>query len=72
VRLTVSLLAALAFCRNLSELVLVDANHHYGLAAAFPKSIDNSEGKDLVVQYEVALSEGLSCGGAYIKVHDCS
>lgn len=52
------------------QLVLEASNRHYGIAAALPTPIDNAAGggRDLVVQYEVALTEGLTCGGAYLKV----
>ena len=45
-------------------MVLEDANHFYGVGA--PVNFDGSDG--LVVQYEVELTDGLSCGGAYVKL----
>ena len=38
---------------------------HYGYAANIGKDVDPSKG--LVLQYELKLSEGLTCGGAYLK-----
>lgn len=52
-------------------LVLEAPAKHYGLAVKLdaPLSIDGSEGKkELVVQYEVKLQKGLTCGGAYVKL----
>ncbi|KAI9728015.1 MAG: hypothetical protein M1828_005420 [Chrysothrix sp. TS-e1954] len=48
-------------------LVLKDKAAHHAISAKFPKKIDN-KGKDLVVQYEVKLQDGLECGGAYMKL----
>jgi len=51
------------------SLLLGQPNKHYGLAKAFSQPVDvASQDKPLVVQYEVKLSEGLTCGGAYIKL----
>uniref|UniRef100_A0AAV1TK91 Calnexin n=1 Tax=Peronospora matthiolae TaxID=2874970 RepID=A0AAV1TK91_9STRA len=52
-------------------LVLSTAARHYGLGVklAEPLQVDGSEGKkEMVVQYEVKLQKGLSCGGAYVKL----
>ncbi|TYZ65462.1 hypothetical protein PybrP1_005026 [[Pythium] brassicae (nom. inval.)] len=52
-------------------LVLDAPAKHYGLAVKLdaPLVLDGSEGKtELVVQYEVKLQKGLSCGGAYVKL----
>jgi len=43
-----------------------DAKHH-GIMVPFEKTLDNKD-KDLVIQYEVRLMNGLQCGGAYIKL----
>ncbi|PSN59558.1 Calreticulin-domain-containing protein [Corynespora cassiicola Philippines] len=48
-------------------LVIKDKAAHHAISAKFPKVIDN-KGKDLVVQYEVKLQNGLECGGAYMKL----
>jgi calnexin len=65
-------------------IVFKSANKHYGAAPpspsplqlttrtagvsrAFDAPIDMTD-KTLVVQYEVKLTEGLSCGGAYLKL----
>jgi calnexin len=42
---------------------------HYGVYSKFPKPVINTD-KNLVLQYEVALSKGLECGGAYLKFLD--
>jgi len=38
---------------------------HYGLTTKLPTEVDPADG--LVLQYELKLSEGLTCGGAYLK-----
>ena len=38
---------------------------HYGLTTKLGSEIDPADG--LVLQYELKLSEGLTCGGAYLK-----
>ena len=38
----------------------------YGLSTKLADAIDSMD-KDLVLQYEVRLQDGLSCGGAYLK-----
>ncbi|EGO53734.1 hypothetical protein NEUTE1DRAFT_74601 [Neurospora tetrasperma FGSC 2508] len=48
-------------------LVVKNAAAHHAISAKFPKQID-PKGKDLVVQYEVKLQNGLECGGAYLKL----
>ncbi|CAG8955455.1 hypothetical protein HYFRA_00010321 [Hymenoscyphus fraxineus] len=48
-------------------LVMKDVAAHHAISAKFPKKIDN-KGKTLVVQYEVKLQDGISCGGAYMKL----
>ena len=48
-------------------LVVKNPAAHHAISAKFPKKIDN-KGKDLVVQYEVKLQNGLECGGAYMKL----
>ncbi|KAF2750772.1 Calreticulin-domain-containing protein [Sporormia fimetaria CBS 119925] len=48
-------------------LVIKDRAAHHAISAKFPKAI-NPKGKDLVVQYEVKLQNGLECGGAYMKL----
>jgi len=46
---------------------------HHAVSTKFNKPVTN-EGTSLVVQYEVRLTKGLDCGGAYIKLftHDDS
>ncbi len=41
--------------------------HHYAAFAGLDKPF-NPKDKDLVLQYEVRLQEGLDCGGAYLKL----
>lgn len=38
---------------------------HYGLSTRLAKPVDPADG--LVLQYDLKLSEGLTCGGAYLK-----
>ena len=38
---------------------------HYGISSLLPSAVDPA--KDLVLQFELKLTNGLSCGGAYIK-----
>uniref|UniRef100_A0A7S3NM33 Calnexin n=1 Tax=Aureoumbra lagunensis TaxID=44058 RepID=A0A7S3NM33_9STRA len=50
---------------NTGALVLEEANHFYGIGApVIPAFKDDT----LVVQFEVTLTDGLNCGGAYIKL----
>lgn len=52
-------------------LVLDKPAKHYGLAVKLdePLLIDGSDAKkEMVVQYEVKLKKGLTCGGAYVKL----
>lgn len=48
-------------------LVVKNPAAHHAISAKFDKKID-PKGKDLVVQYEVKLQNGLECGGAYMKL----
>eukprot|EP00618_Florenciella_parvula_P001488 CAMPEP_0119510268 /NCGR_PEP_ID=MMETSP1344-20130328/29302_1 /TAXON_ID=236787 /ORGANISM="Florenciella parvula, Strain CCMP2471" /LENGTH=539 /DNA_ID=CAMNT_0007547179 /DNA_START=28 /DNA_END=1647 /DNA_ORIENTATION=+ len=50
-----------------TSMLFKSANKHYGVGSKFANALDVTE-KDFVVQYEVKLTEGLSCGGAYIKL----
>lgn len=50
-------------------LVMKSRASHYSIAYKLPHPINNIN-KDLVVQYEVKLQNGLDCGGAYIKLLD--
>ena len=38
---------------------------HYGISTLLPEAVDPAQ--DLVLQFELKLTNGLSCGGAYIK-----
>ena len=48
-------------------LSLSQENRHYGASAKFSTPLDVT-GKDLVVQYDLKLEDGLQCGGASIKL----
>eukprot|EP01126_Amoeba_proteus_P003078 TRINITY_DN109_c0_g3_i1.p1 TRINITY_DN109_c0_g3~~TRINITY_DN109_c0_g3_i1.p1 ORF type:complete len:368 (+),score=71.18 TRINITY_DN109_c0_g3_i1:261-1364(+) len=48
-------------------LVVKSPGKRHAIIAPFNTTLDCSD-KDLVVQYEVRFQEGLSCGGAYIKL----
>ena len=50
-------------------LVLEKAAQHYGVVAGLTSPTD-PDADAFVVQYEVRLHEGLSCGGAYVKLID--
>lgn len=52
-------------------LVMPEAFRHYGMGYKMPREINNT-GKTLVVQYEVRLTKGLDCGGAYLKLLSAS
>ncbi|OSX81151.1 hypothetical protein BU14_0025s0032 [Porphyra umbilicalis] len=47
-------------------LIVTRRARHYGITA--PASTGDLEGKDFVLQYEVKLEDGLTCGGAYLKL----
>jgi len=47
-------------------MVAPDLARHYGVAKPLDTPADPSAG--FVFQYEVALTEGLECGGAYAKL----
>ena len=47
-------------------LVMKTKAAHHAISAPFAETLD-TDGKTLVVQYEVKLQKGLDCGGAYIK-----
>lgn len=50
-------------------LTVPDAAKHYGASASFAP-IQGNEGIPFVVQFEARFEEGLSCGGAYMKLFD--
>ena len=52
---------------NNNGLQLSQENKHYGVSSKFANPLD-VKGKDLVIQYDLKLEEGLTCGGAYIKL----
>lgn len=48
------------------SLIVTRRARHYGISA--PASTGDLAGKDFVLQYEVKLEDGLTCGGAYLKL----
>ena len=38
---------------------------HYGIATGLPETVDPAEG--IVLQYDLKIAEGVTCGGAYLK-----
>jgi calnexin len=46
-------------------LQVTEKARHYGYAASIGKEVDPAKG--LVLQFELKLAEGLTCGGAYLK-----
>ncbi len=53
-------------------MVLTAEAKRYAVTAPLAQAVAPSDDKPLVVQYEVKLQEGLSCGGAYVKLYDAS
>lgn len=51
---------------SLQGILVKSEAKRYGLSTKLDSPID-SEDKDLVLQFEVRLQEGLNCGGAYLK-----
>jgi len=53
-----------------AALVLQEAAHHYGVTLPFAGGAvrPGDDGEAFVLQYEVRLTQGLDCGGAYVKV----
>lgn len=47
-------------------ITVAEKAKRYGLSHVLDEPIDTLD-KDLIVQYEVTLQEGLECGGAYLK-----
>ena len=52
-----------AFCDGHAQVP--EKARHYGIATALPETTDPSQG--LVLQYDLKLADGLTCGGAYLK-----
>ena len=46
---------------------LATAHRRYALGSKFIDPV-KTEGKDLVIQYELKLDQNLECGGAYVKL----
>ncbi|KHC34536.1 calnexin [Candida albicans P76067] len=58
-------------------LVMKSRASHYAISYKLPHEVtntnpNNNKTQDLVLQYEVKLQQGLTCGGAYIKLLDSS
>lgn len=51
-------------------LLLKRSHRHYGVVFPFEKTWNSDEHDAFILQYEVQLTEGLECGGAYMKVMD--
>jgi len=49
------------------SILFKDANKHYGVSAPLPAAVVTKD-ESFVFQYEVELTEGLQCGGAYVKL----
>ena len=49
-------------------LVIKTKARHHAIASKLSKPFDFSTAKQLVVQYEVRFTEGMECGGAYMKL----
>jgi len=47
-------------------LKVTEKAKHYGISASLPEPVDPAKGP-LVLQFDVKLADGLSCGGAYLK-----
>ncbi|GAM18605.1 hypothetical protein SAMD00019534_017800 [Acytostelium subglobosum LB1] len=52
-------------------LVLPQLAKRYAISSKLAKPVDNT-GRELIVQYEVKLQNGLDCGGAYLKLYQAS
>jgi calnexin len=53
-------------------MVLTRPARRYAVTSPFLKQIDLSDDLPLIIQYEVQLQEGLTCGGAYVKVYEAT
>lgn len=53
--------------KNDKGLVLKTKAAHHAIAYKLDQPLDNTD-KDLVLQYEIKLQNGLECGGTYIKL----
>lgn len=49
--------------------MLTQPARHYAVTAPLDTPIDLSDDRPLIVQYEVRMQDGLSCGGAYLKLY---
>ncbi|WFC98294.1 kexin [Malassezia yamatoensis] len=54
--------------KNDKGLVLKSKAKQHAISAKFDKPIEFDGSKPFIVQYEVKMQNGLSCGGAYIKL----
>ncbi|KAI0559883.1 Calnexin [Gracilaria domingensis] len=48
-------------------MIIPQKARHYGISAEF-SGLEDPSSTDFVVQYEVKLDQGMTCGGAYIKM----
>lgn len=48
-------------------LIIPQKARHYAISAAFD-GLDDMSDKDFALQYEVKLDDGMTCGGAYVKL----
>ncbi len=48
-------------------LIIPKKAQHYAITAPVP-GLDNMDGKDFALSYEVKLDDGMTCGGAYVKM----
>jgi calnexin len=53
---------------NDKTLILLEGAKKYGLVGSLKEPMTHTDGKPIVLQYEVKFTEGLTCGGAYLKL----
>lgn len=58
-----------ADANDVAALILKEKAQRYAVTALLDAPIGNDDDGTLVVQYEVRLTEGLECGGAYLKLY---
>ncbi len=51
--------------QHLPCLQVPEKAKHYGISSLLPEPVDPA--KDLVLQFDLKLGSGLTCGGAYLK-----
>ena len=50
---------------SLASRKVPEKARHYGIATGIPETVDPAEG--LVLQYDLKIADGMTCGGAYLK-----